>query len=191
MDMVTLLLAATIALPPFGDVKVVDEIDCTKSDHRFADWPKGSSRVEKVLGKIVTDDMTIGEKAYAIFRYVKRTFVNTERSNKRDWKYEAWRGLTTRRGDCFTMNAAAKALLEAIGAKTMFVTRNSAARHYWLMVDLGTGWYHYDTYNDGPSRRYDCFMLTTEECLKLYPFFWKYDHRIYPETETRKFVRDW
>ena len=51
MDMVTLLLAATIALPPFGDVKVVDEIDCTKSDHRFADWPKGSSRVEKVLGK--------------------------------------------------------------------------------------------------------------------------------------------
>ena len=152
---------------------------------------KLQAAVEKVLGKIVTDDMTIGEKAYAIFRYVKRTFVNTERSNKRDWKYEAWRGLTTRRGDCFTMNAAAKALLEAIGAKTMFVTRNSAARHYWLMVDLGTGWDHYDTYNDGPSRRYDCFMLTTEECLKLYPFFWKYDHRIYPETETRKFVRDW
>ena len=152
---------------------------------------KLQAAVEKVLGKIVTDDMTIGEKAYAIFRYVKRTFVNTERSNKRDWKYEAWRGLTTRRGDCFTMNAAAKALLEAIGAKTMFVTRNSAARHYWLMVDLGTGWYHYDTYNDGPSRRYDCFMLTTEECLKLYPFFWKYDHRIYPETEIRKFVRDW
>ena len=51
MDMVTLLLAATIALPPFGDVKVVDEIDCTKADHRFADWPKGSSRVENVLGK--------------------------------------------------------------------------------------------------------------------------------------------
>ena len=51
MDMVTLLLAATIALPPFGDVKVVDEVDCTKTDHRFADWPKGSSRVETILGK--------------------------------------------------------------------------------------------------------------------------------------------
>ena len=51
MDMVTLLLAATIAIPPFGDVKVVDEIDCTKTDHRFADWPKGSSRVETILGK--------------------------------------------------------------------------------------------------------------------------------------------
>ena len=53
MDMITLLLAATISLPPFGDVKVVDEIDCTKTDHRFADWPKGASRVEKVLGKKV------------------------------------------------------------------------------------------------------------------------------------------
>ena len=49
--MVTLLVAAAIALPPFGDVKVVDEIDCAKSDHRFADWPKGASRVETVLGR--------------------------------------------------------------------------------------------------------------------------------------------
>ena len=49
MDMVTLLLAATIAIPPFGDVKVVDEIDCTKTDHRFADWPKGSSPMPPML----------------------------------------------------------------------------------------------------------------------------------------------
>lgn len=152
---------------------------------------KLQAAVDKVLAKIVTDDMTMGEKAYAIFRYVKGTFMNTERSNKRDWKYEAWRGLTNRRGDCFTMNAAAKALLEKIGAKTMFVIRNSAARHYWLLVDLGTGWYHFDTYNDGPSRKYECFMLTTEECLKLYPTFWKYDQKIYPESATKKFVRDW
>lgn len=152
---------------------------------------KLAEAVDKVLAKVVAEDMTLGEEAYAIFRYVKGTFMNTERSNKRDWKYEAWRGLTTRKGDCFTMNAAAKALLERIGAKTMFVTRDSAARHYWLMVDLGDGWYHFDTYNDGPSRRYECFMLTTEECLKLYSSFWKYDQKIYPESATKKFVRDW
>ncbi len=146
---------------------------------------------DKVLQKIILDDMSIGEKAYAIFRWVKATFVNTERSNKRDWKYEAWRGLTTRRGDCFTMNAAAKYLLDRIGARTMFLIRDSGARHYWLMVDLGTGWYHFDTYNDGPSRKYECFMLTTQQCLDLYPFFWKYDHKVYPESATEKFVRDW
>lgn len=146
---------------------------------------------DKVLARIITDDMTLGQKAYAIFYYVKDNYVNTERSNKRDWKYEAWRGLTYRRGDCFTMNAAAKYLLDRIGARTMFITRYSGARHYWLMVDLGTGWYHYDTYNDGPSRKFECFMLTTEQCLDLYPFFWKYDHRVYPESATEKFVRDW
>ena len=147
--------------------------------------------VDKVLSEIVTDDMTKGQKAYAIFRYVKGTYVNTERSNKRDWKYEAWRGLTTRHGDCFTFNAAAKALLEKIGARVMFITRRSSARHYWLLVDLGTGWYHFDTYNDGPSRKFECFMLTTEEVLDLYPFFWRYDHKVYPESATERFVRDW
>ena len=146
---------------------------------------------DKVLAKIVTDGMTKGQKAYAIYRYVYDTYTFKERSNKRDWKYEAWRGLTTRQGDCFTFCAAAKILLEKIGARTMFVTRDSGNRHYWLMVDLGSGWYHFDPLNSGPSRRFQCFMLTTEEVLDLYPFFWKYDHKVYPETATTPFIRDW
>ena len=78
-------------------------------------------------------------------------------------------------------------MLERIGAKVMFVTRKSSARNYWLMVDLGTGWYHFDPLNEGPSRRYQCFMLTTEEAHDLYPFFWRYDHSIYPDTPTTPF----
>ena len=155
------------------------------------DQAKLEAKADEILSKLVTDDMTKGEKAYAIFRYVKGKFRNTERSNKRDWKYEAWRGLNYRRGDCFTFNATCRILLERIGAKVMFITRNSGAHHYWLLVDLGTGWYHFDTYNDGPSRKYDCFMLTTQEVLDLYPFFWKYDHKVYPETATEPFVWDW
>ena len=155
------------------------------------DQAKLEAKADQVLSKLVTDDMTKGQKAYAIFTYVKKNFRNTERSNKRDWKYEAWRGLNYRRGDCFTFNATCRILLERIGAKVMFITRNSGAHHYWLLVDLGTGWYHFDTYNDGPSRKYECFMLTTREVLDLYPFFWKYDHKVYPETATEPFVRDW
>ena len=49
--MVALLVAAAIALPPFGDVKVVDEVDCARGDHRFEDYPSGASRVDTVLGK--------------------------------------------------------------------------------------------------------------------------------------------
>ena len=136
--------------------------------------------------------MTQGQKAYAIYRYIYDTYTfKNNSSNKRDWKYEAWRGLTTRRGDCFTYCAAAKILLEKIGAKAMFVTRNHAFRHYWLMVDVGTGWYHFDPLNSGPSRKFQCFMLTTGQVLDLYPFFWKYDHMIYPDTPETPFVKDW
>ena len=148
---------------------------------------------DKILDQIVADDMTLGQKAFAIYCYVYDTYRFTERipSNKRDWKYEAYRGLTTRRGDCFTYCSAAKVLLEKIGAKVMFVMRKSANRHYWLMVDLGTGWYHFDPLNSGPSRRYQCFMLTTEEALGLYRFFWQYDRKIYPNTPNTPFVWDW
>ena len=148
---------------------------------------KLQEKAEEVLARLVRDDMTMAQKAYAIFRYVKDNYVNVERSNKRDWKYEAWRGFVTKQGDCFTYCAAAKVLLEKIGARTMFITRNSNAHHYWLLVDLGTGWYHFDPYNSGPSRKFECFMLTTEEVLDLYPSFWKYDHRVYPETPTTPF----
>ena len=43
--------AALLALPPFGEVRVVDEVDCTQADHRFAEWPRGASRVEMVAGR--------------------------------------------------------------------------------------------------------------------------------------------
>ncbi len=51
MLIVASILAAAMSLPPFGNVKVVDEVDCTKTDHRFEDYPKGSSKVEKILGR--------------------------------------------------------------------------------------------------------------------------------------------
>ena len=41
--------AETINLPVFGDVGVVDSVDCTKTDHRFEEHPAGASRVETVL----------------------------------------------------------------------------------------------------------------------------------------------
>ena len=152
---------------------------------------KLQAKVQEVLSKIVTDDMTMGQKAWAIYRYVHDNFTFGYTSNKRDWKYEAWRGLTRRHGDCFTYDAAARILLEGVGAQVMFIQRDSGYRHFWLMVNVGTGWYHFDPLNSGPSRRFECFMLTTEETDGLYHFFWRYDHKVYPDTPTVPFQRDW
>ena len=51
MNVVTLVLAAVMNLPPFGEVKVLDTVDCTKTDHDFVEMPAGCSKVETVLGR--------------------------------------------------------------------------------------------------------------------------------------------
>ena len=43
--------ARAIKLPVYGECTIVDSIDCSKEDHRFADFPAGASRVETILGK--------------------------------------------------------------------------------------------------------------------------------------------
>ena len=144
-----------------------------------------SAKADEVLASLVSDDMTKGQKAYAIYRYIYYGYTFKDMSNKLDWRYEAWRGLTTRKGDCFTYSSAAKVLLEKIGAKTMFVHR---WRHYWLLVDLGTGWYHFDPQNQGPRGKYEIFMLTMEEMQSMYPAFWKEDNWSFPATPETPFT---
>ena len=43
--------AKTVTLPFYGEVELVDEIDCAGTGHRFEEHPAGASRVEEVLGK--------------------------------------------------------------------------------------------------------------------------------------------
>ena len=130
--------------------------------------------------------------AFSSSTIVDTTYTYSSSSAKRwDWKREAWRGLTRKRGGCFTFCAAARVLLEKIGARAIFITRNSGIRHDWLLVDLGTGWYHFDPLNSGPSAKFQCFMLTTKEVQDLYPFFWRFNEKNYPELADTPFVRDW
>ena len=69
MAILATLLAAAFTLQPFGEVKVVDEIDCTKADHRFADSPKGASKVVDVAGrKCRTLAVQQGKSSYLTWR---------------------------------------------------------------------------------------------------------------------------
>ncbi len=144
----------------------------------------------QVLSDITTEDMSLGQKAYAIYKYVYNHIKYNGYANKADWKYEAYRGMTSGRGDCFTFYATTKCLLEKIGAQTMCVERhggNRTTHHYWLLVNLGTGWYHIDTTNVGPQH-YECFMRTDAEMHARGANFWSFDHSLYPPTPDEKYV---
>lgn len=145
--------------------------------------------VNACYDSIITDDMTLKEKGYAIFQYTNQNIRYKSSSDKKDWKYEAWRGITTGRGDCFTFCSVARALLEKAGAQVQVVTRYGGKKnthHWWLLVDLGTGYYHFDAINVGP-KRYECFMRTTEEVLKRSRSFWSFNQSLYPATPTEPF----
>lgn len=145
---------------------------------------------QQVLSEITTSDMSIGKKAYAIFKYVNTHIKYNGISNKKDYNFEAYRGITEGRGDCFTFYATARCLLNEIGAQTMCVERwgskTKNTEHYWVLANLGTGWYHFDAINVGP-RNFDCFMKTDKELLGRGPNWWSFNRDLYPKTPAESF----
>lgn len=151
---------------------------------------KLNAEVDKVLGRILTDDMSLEQQAYAIFDYVYSNVIYTGDSDKTDWKAEAYRGLTKGAGDCFTFYATTYALLQKIDCQVLSVERlNGRTQHFWCLVNLGTGWYHFDACNVGPEHL-RCFMKTSEELVKYSVQYWRFDTSLYPQVETRPYVME-
>ena len=141
-----------------------------------------------VLKKIVTDDMTTAERLKAVYDYVHKHLHYVEGSDKTDWRKEAVRGFRTGLGDCFTFYSVTRALLDELGVEYMSVTRIGwKSQHFWVIVNIGTGWYHFDAINY--YRWNKCFMWTDEQCA-VKEYFWRYDHSFYPEIATERFDYD-
>ena len=151
---------------------------------------KLNAEVDKVLGRILKDGMSLEKQAYAIFDYVYSNITYSGDSDKTDWKSEAYRGLTKGVGDCFTFYATTYALLQKIDCQVLSVERlNGRTQHFWCLVNLGTGWYHFDACNVGPEHL-RCFMKTSEELVKYSVQYWRFDTSLYPQLETRPYVME-
>ena len=144
---------------------------------------------QDVLAKILTDDMVTAEKLKAVFKYVRGHVSYVGKSDKTDWRKEAVRGIQTGKGDCFTFYAVTRALLDELGVEYMSVTRKgSSTRHYWVIVNIGTGWYHFDP-TIAPRHRHQCFMWTNRQC-QVKSYFWRYEKANYPDIATEPFDYD-
>ena len=144
---------------------------------------------QAVLGQIISPDMVTAEKLKAVFDYVRGHVHYTGSSNKKDWRQEAIRAYEDGRGDCFTVYALTRALLDELQVPYMSLTRKSSAtRHYWVIVNIGTGWYHYDPLVTR-IHRHRCFMWTNKQC-KVKPYFWRFHEENYPPIATEPFDYD-
>lgn len=133
---------------------------------------------DRVLSVIIKKHWTSRQKAVAIYNYTRRHISYVGVSNKSSWEQEAIHGIRYGRGDCFTYYAVARALLTRAGIPNIEVTRyRGAGHHWWNMVYIGNGWYHFDC---GPRIGGGRFCLLTDAQLIRYSrthgnkYIWNY-----------------
>ena len=116
-----------------------------------------------ILDDIITPGMTDRQKAEAIYnRVYKIKYVSTE--DDPNWVVNAWRGLTTNKGDCVNHSAASKALLTMAGIPNYQLERaGGTSDHYWLIVCIDGQWYHFDACPTSRKYPFQCFLKTDSE----------------------------
>lgn len=141
-----------------------------------------NSLADKVLAKILKEGMSPYEKAEAIYNYTRKNIRYISNSQKEDWVRAAYEGLVDKKGDCYVYACTAKVLLTRAGITNMDIEKIPAKTlHYWNLVDLGDGWYHFDT---TPRKDGVVFFMWSEKDLMDYSErnnkSHNYDHSLYP-----------
>ncbi|MCM1264347.1 MAG: hypothetical protein NC313_16675 [Butyrivibrio sp.] len=137
---------------------------------------------DAVLAKIITPEMTQLEQARAIFDYVTKHVGYINDSAKEDWVRGAYEGLIYGKGDCYVYACTSKVLLTRAGIVNMDIEKIPAKTlHYWNLVDIGGGWYHFDT---TPRKDHPVIFMWSDAQLMDYSEkhnkSHNYDHSLYP-----------
>ncbi len=141
------------------------------------------SMADNILADIVTDSMTITEKAMAAYTYIQDNVRYINQADQSSTEKAAYDGLTLGVGDCFTFASLIEVFIERIGGQTAFVSRDSdTTNHYWELCNLGTGWYHMDA--TPRNSAFKCFMKTDAEVAAESSYYWVYDRSLYPAVAT-------
>ena len=118
---------------------------------------------DEVLSSILKDGMTDMDKLNAIYNWVQANVGWIEHSEKGDWIQGAYEGLIKRQGDCYVYACTSKELLTRAGIKNMDIHKiPTSSTHYWNLVDIGEGWYHFDTTPRNTDKRRFCYVSDAE-----------------------------
>lgn len=147
-----------------------------------------------ILAKILTDDMTPHEKIKKIYFQVRYNMAYSH-SSETEIPEAAYKAMTKRKGDCYNYFAYAKVLLDNAGIDNIPVERyGGKTSHFWLLVNIGSGWYHYDPTPQSAADPFRCFMKTDAQA-KAYAKgrsdgrddYYDIDYSKYPELATEKY----
>lgn len=117
-----------------------------------------------ILSRIITPGMTQRQQARAIFDYIISNMRYVGTTNNVDWVTAARVGFTQKRGDCYYYFACSKELLTMAGIPNIDLHRvGGNSDHYWQLVNVGDGWYHFDTCPHPGGYPLTAFLLTEAE----------------------------
>ena len=141
-----------------------------------------NAMADDILARIITPTMSPIEKVQAIFNYVKSHVAYINHSEKEGWVRAAYEGLVEGKGDCYVYACTSKVLLTRAGINNMDIEKIPAkTRHYWNLVDIGEGWYHFDT---TPRKDRPTIFMWDEARMMDYSqnhnLSHNYDHSLYP-----------
>lgn len=143
----------------------------------------------EILDQIITDDMTLEEKALAIYKYINKNVYYLGGRHTDDMITEAYYGMLKDPGDCYTYFCVSDLLLNLAGIPNIRVERlryEGETNHYWHMINCGNGWYHFDASVHKPA--FFSFMLTDAEAEEYSRqkgasgYYYRHDKSKYPRT---------
>jgi len=119
---------------------------------------------DQILAEITNPDMSLRQKARAIYSYVNSHIKYVGTSDKSSWLAGAYIGFTTGKGDCYNYFACSKALLTRAEIPNVDLERvGGTTSHFWNLVDLGEGYYHFDACPHPTGYPLTAFMITEAE----------------------------
>lgn len=162
---------------------VIGKVNVMENAPKWADEEAIHEKADAILADIITEGMTDRQKAKAIYSWLKRNIGYISHSEKGNYMRGAYEGLFKKQGDCFVYAASAKELLTRAGLQNIDIVKATTnPSHYWNLVWVEDGWYHFDA---TPRKDKSEFFLLTDAELEAYSSTHKnthiFDRSLYPE----------
>lgn len=166
-----------------NSTSVVGKINVMEEAPKWEDEDAIHAKGQEILASILEEGMTDREKAKAIYRWIKSNIGYISHSEKGNYTRGAYEGLFKHQGDCFVYAATAKELLTLAEIPNIDIVKSTTnPSHYWNLVYIEDGWYHFDS---TPRKDKSEFFLLTDAELEAYSSTHKnthiFDRSLYPE----------
>ncbi|MBE5847179.1 MAG: hypothetical protein E7300_05815 [Lachnospiraceae bacterium] len=148
--------------------EVSEETTITINPRRY-DEGAVYAAADQIIASIIHEGMSGVEKVRAIYNYVTRNITFIEHAEKVNLIQGAYAGLIAKKGDCFSFACASKVLFDRAGIHNEFISkvppRPTSSHHYWNIVNVGDGWYHFDA---TPRHDHPVIFMWTDSQLTAY-----------------------